>query len=224
MLKTIRAVLLFPTLLVINCSCATAADSTRVLPPDIDSESLSRLPIIHKHELDKEGQRIFEFIAGTDTDTPNIGPAAVSLYNPKVAEAMQMLNQEVRYHSVIGRSNTELAILVASREFDQQYEWSMHEKAAREAGVPAAVIEIIKYNQEVRDIGREASLIIRCGRQIFRGHRLDSELFAEAAALFGRRGTFELTAIMGDYAMAAVMLHAVDQHLAADWPPLLPDE
>jgi len=40
--------------------------------------------------------------------------------------------------------------------------------------------------------------------------------------LFGKRGAFEITAIMGDYAMAAVMLHAVDQRLAPDHPALLP--
>ncbi|MBF8270425.1 MAG: pcaC 2, partial [Gammaproteobacteria bacterium] len=163
MLKKIQAVLLFPLILIINCSCAMAANTNRTLPADIDLESLSRLPMIHKHDLDPEGQRVFEMIMGTDTDTPNIGPAAVSLYNPKVAEAMQMLNQEVRYRSVIGRRYTELAILVASREFDQQYEWSMHEDAAREEGVPDAVIDTIKYKRDVAVMSKEESLIIRFG-------------------------------------------------------------
>ncbi|MBF8270430.1 MAG: hypothetical protein HW386_2139, partial [Gammaproteobacteria bacterium] len=36
------------------------------------------------------------------------------------------------------------------------------------------------------------------------------------------RGAFEIAAIMGDYVMAAIMLHAVDQQLAADRPALLP--
>jgi hypothetical protein len=30
---------------------------------------------------------------------------------------------------------------------------------------------------------------------------------------FGQQGMFELTAAMGDYAMAAIMLRAVDQHV-----------
>ena len=222
MLKTIRAVLLFPSMLAIICSCAAAADTNRGLPRDIDTESLARLPMIHKHDLDADGQRVFEFIMGKDTDTPNIGPAAVSLYNPKVAEAMQMLNQEVRYHSVIGRRYTELAVLVASREFDQQYEWTMHEDTARTEGVSAAAIDLVKFNRKIAGTGREEAVIIRCGRQIFRRHKLDADVFAEAVALFGQRGAFEITAIMGDYAMAAVMLHAVDQQLAPDHPALLP--
>jgi len=39
---------------------------------------------------------------------------------PKVAQAMDILNQYVRYDSVIGRRYIEVAILVAAREFDQQ--------------------------------------------------------------------------------------------------------
>ena len=208
--------------LVTGISCVSAGDQTRTLPDDIDPVSLSRLPMIYKHDLDAEGRRVFEYIAGKESDTPNIGPVNVSLYNPNIAEAMQMLNQEVRYHSVIGRRYTELAILVVSREFDQQYEWSMHEGTAREEGVPVNVIEIVKNNREVKGLSREDSLIIRFGRQLMRQHRLDSKLYAQAVQLFGRRGTVELAAIMGDYLLGGILLHAVDQHLAPGWPPLLP--
>lgn len=222
MLKLFVIILILPSIVLIHGSCATAADGARVLPPDIDPESLSRLPLIRKGELDGEGRRIFEYIMGAETDTPNIGPVAVSLYNTRVAEAMQLLNQEVRYRSVIGRRNTEVAILVAAREFDQQYEWSMHEETARAEGVPDAVIDAIKYNRGLAGLDAEAALIIRYGREIFREHKLSSETFAESVDLFGRRGAFEIAAIMGDYTMAAIMLHAVDQHLAADRTALLP--
>ena len=224
MLTKLRTILLLNTFFFAICTCAWAAESTLALPADIDPESLCRLPMIHKQDLDADGKRVFEFVAGKDTDTPNIGPVNVSLYNPKIAEAMQMLNQEVRYHSVIGRRYTELAILVISREFDQQYEWSMHEKTARDEGVPSAVIDTVKYNREVQGLNRQESLIIRFGRQLMRQHKLDSELYAESVQLFGRRGTVELAAIMGDYLLGGTLLHVVDQHLAKDWSPLLPME
>jgi len=40
--------------------------------------------------------------------------------------------------------------------------------------------------------------------------------------LFGRQGAVEIAAIMGDYAMAAVMLTAVDQQLPPGREALLP--
>ena len=41
-------------------------------------------------------------------------------------------------------------------------------------------------------------------------------------ALFGERGTIEITMVMGDYAMTAMLLNAVNQQLPPDWEPLLP--
>lgn len=224
MLTITRSVLLVHMILLISCSSVLSQDATTVLPADIDPESFSRLPLINKSDLDEEGQRIFDLVVGSERTTPPPGPVAASFYNPKVAEAMHILNQALRYNSVIGRRYTEVAILVASREFDQQYEWTMHENAAREEGVPESVIDIIKYNREIKDVSKEEALIIRYGREIMREHKLSSETFAEAVDLFGRQGAFEIAAIIGDYLLAGVMLHAVDQQLASDRKPLLPME
>jgi hypothetical protein len=57
---------------------------------------------------------------------------------------------------------------------------------------------------------------------LFREKKLSSALFADAERLFGRQGTVELATLMGDYAMAGILLHAVDQHLPSDRKELLP--
>jgi hypothetical protein len=65
--------------------------------------------------------------------------------------------------------------------------------------------------------------VILMGRQLFRGnHQLNAELWARAVRLFGAQGALEVTMVMGDYAMAAVMLNAVDQQLPPGRPALLP--
>jgi len=55
---------------------AVAQQSSRPLPPDIDSQSKSRLPLILKDSLDEEGRRIFEAINGKNSDMPRLGPPA----------------------------------------------------------------------------------------------------------------------------------------------------
>jgi hypothetical protein len=57
------------------------------------------------------------------------------------------------------------------------------------------------------------ALVVRFGRAIFQDRKVPSELYAKVVETFGQQGMFELTAIMGDYAMAAIMLRAVDQHV-----------
>jgi len=223
MYKPARKKLFFIIILISSChSGVIAQNNNTALPADIDPVSLSRLPVIQRADLDKEGKRIYDLVIGRDHTGPVLGPAGLSFNSPKVAEAMHLLNEYVRYKSVLGRRYTELAILVASREFDQQYEWTLHEPTAREEGVQQDVIDTIKYDRPVQDLGRKETLVINYGREIFREHRLSSELFAEAVELFGRKGAFEIAAIMGDYVMAGIMLHAADQQLPVDTPPLLP--
>jgi len=47
-------------------------------------------------------------------------------------------------------------------------------------------------------------------------------MFEKMVALFGRQGTVEITMILGDYTMTAMLLNAVDQHLSPGREPMLP--
>lgn len=201
-----------------------AQSVNEALPKDIDPQSLSRLPVVHRDDLKTdEDKRIYDMLAGGEgkTVTPT-GPAAISLESPKVAEAIQMLNQYLRFHGVLQPRDFEVAILVAAREFDQEYEWSGHEMGARKAGVPEAVIDAIKYNKPAAGFSDRDMLLINFARDSFHGHRISSELWAKAVETFGKQGTLELATIIGDYAMAAIMLNATDQHLPAGRVSTLP--
>ena len=202
---------------------AQSENSTASLPKDIDPQSFSRLPTVQRDDLDADGKRIYDMLAGGEgkTVTPT-GPAAISLQSPKVAEAIQMLNQYLRFHGVLKPRDFEVAILVAAREFDQQYEWSGHEMAARAAKVPPAVIDVIKNKEEALRLSDRDTLIITFARDSFQQHRIGSDVYARAVEMFGKQGTLELATIIGDYAMAAIMLNATDQHLPPGRPELLP--
>ena len=192
------------------------------LPADIDPQSLSRMPPVKRSELNAEGQAIYDKVAGANRTTPMLGPGGVSLHMPKVAQAMDILNQYLRYDSVIGRRYIEVAILEAAREFDQQYEWTFHEKAALGEGAPQLTVDAIKYNGPLAALDARDAVIIRYGRELLRDHHLSAATWADAEARFTRQGALEIAAIMGDYLLAAVLLHAVDQRLPADVKPLLP--
>jgi 4-carboxymuconolactone decarboxylase len=208
-------------------ACLAVGTSVVVLggqatPPDIHPESLSRLPPVQRADLTDEGKRVWDLIAGTGgRGMPRTGPAAVSMHSPAAAEPIHLLNQALR-KTVVGPRYFELSALIAAREFDSQYEWSGHEPAALRAGLEQAVIDVVKFNRDVTGLSEKDATGIRLGRASFRDHKVSRELWAKTVELFGRQGAVEITAIMGDYAMAAVMLTAADQQLPADRKPLLP--
>ena len=143
------------------------------------------------------------------------------MYSPGAAKPIHELNQYLR-KTVVGPRYFELSALIAAREFDQQYEWSGHEPAGRRAGLEQAVIDAVKLNRDVAGLPEKDATVIRLGRALFRDHKVSPALWAKTVELFGRQGAVEITAIMGDYAMAGVMLTAVDQQLPPGREALLP--
>lgn len=212
------------TLLFVWVAANVGAQTSRApLPPDIDPQSSSRLPLILKDSLDAEGQRIFEAINGAERNTPRLGPPASSMYSLAAAEPYDRLNQVLRNDNVIGPQFFEISTLVPAREFNQQYEWTAHERGARRVGVAQEVIDVIKHDRPTAGLPEKEATAIDFGRAMLRGDRqVPPELFARMVALFGERGTIEITMVMGDYAMTAMLLNAVNQQLPPDWEPLLP--
>jgi 4-carboxymuconolactone decarboxylase len=210
-------------LLSIAAAPLAGAQTSRPLPADVDAQSHSRLPLIRKDSLDAEGRRIFEAINGKEANTPRLGPPASSMYSLAAAEPYDRLNQLLRNTNVIGPQFFEISTLVPAREFNQQYEWTAHERGARRVGVAQEVIDVIKHDRATSGLPEKEATAIEFGRALLRGNRqVPPELFAKMVSLFGERGTIEITMVMGDYAMTAMLLNAVDQQLPADWEPLLP--
>jgi 4-carboxymuconolactone decarboxylase len=194
------------------------------LPIDIREETLSRLSPANPDDMDAYGKAIYDRVVGLDNPGPIYGPAAFSVHMPRVADGMDLINQYLRYDSEIGRPLIEFAILVAARELDQQYEWAAHEALALAEDVPQAHIDVIKYHQSADLLPEKESLIVRYGREIFREHKLSTDTWAEAVTLFEQQGALEIAAIMADYAMAAIILHAIDQQIPDSRPHRMPIE
>ena len=199
------------------------SSAERALPADVNPDTLTRLPPVDRESLDADGQRIYDLVRGV-SNGPLAGPRGVSMASPKVAEAMHMLNEYLRRNGVLEDRYVELSALVAAREFDQRYEWSSHEVGATGAGVGAEVIDAIRNDGALGGLPEKDRVLIQFGRELFQGdHLVSSELYRSVIDLFGEQGMFEITAVMGDYAMAAIMLNAVDIQLPegreANLPP-----
>jgi 4-carboxymuconolactone decarboxylase len=200
-------------LAIIACLFAIAATAQS----DIDPQSSSRLPLIKREQLSGDALRVYDAVVGKDANgkdrpTPSLGPLATSLYSPGVALPMNQLNQYVRT-SVVGTAMYHLCALIAAREFDEPYEWNSHETGAQRANVDQKTIDAVKFNRPLDGLPEKEALVVRFGRAIFRDRKVGPDLYAKVVETFGQQGMFELTAVMGDYAMAAIMLRAVDQHV-----------
>jgi 4-carboxymuconolactone decarboxylase len=99
--------------------------------------------------------------------------------------------------------------------------------ACRAGGAQRGVLEgrsidVIKHRMPTAGLAETDAAVIELGRQIFRDHKVTSETFAKAKALFGPNKLVELVMLMGNYAGTAALLTAVDMQLHPGQKPLLP--
>jgi 4-carboxymuconolactone decarboxylase len=193
----------------------TIVQAQNALPPDIHPVTLSRLPPVTPEDLDEEGRKL---LAARQNFTPGPGPTHVTVYSPRE----RSVGVPTGENSPIGARQFQLAVLIAAREIDQQYEWSAHEPAGRRQGLEQNVIDVVKYDRPVTGLADKDATMITFGRTLLREHKVSSELWAKMVTLLGRQGTVDFMTIMGDYLRVGIMLNAVDQHLPASREALLP--
>ena len=193
-------------------------------PKDVHPESLSRLPLRKREDMDEQGQRFYDAVVGPTSRTlvGLRGPSGIWLHSPVLGERMRAVNQYLRFEAPLGRRLTELAILVTARELANQFEWTAHEPAALAEGLSQDIIDVVKYERPAVGLGPEESVIIAFGREVFGDKKVRSETFAQAVELFGYEGVVNLAALMGNYTATAIMFNAVDQHLHPERTSPLP--
>ena len=191
------------------------AQTQAPLPPDINPVTLSRLPPVTPDDLDDEARRLFN---ERGNFTPGPGPTHVTVYIPRE----RSLGVPTGENSPVGPRFFQLAVLIAAREIDQQYEWSADAPAGLRQGLEQSVIDVVKYDRPVAGLAEKDATLITFGRTLLRDNKVSSQVWADMVRLFGRQHTIDLLGIMGDYLRVGIMLNAVDQQQPPTRPALLP--
>lgn len=192
-----------------------AAQSQAPLPSDIHPVTLSRLPPVSPEDLDEEGQRL---LAARPDFVARPGPTHISIYSPGERD----LGIPTGEDSPVGPRLFQLAVLIAAREIDQEYEWSSHEPAGLRQGLEQSVIDVVKYDRDVAGLSDRDATFITFGRTLLRENGVSSELWERMVGHYGYQHTVQLLGIMGAYIRVGIMLNAVDQQVPPDRDARLP--
>jgi len=199
-----------------------ASAQSAQLPSDIDPTSRARLPYVQRKDTDEQAKRLFDiFVRNSNSPTDQLGgPLAFAAYNVPVANALLDLHDGAVGKGTLDAHVRELAILVACRETNYDFEWNGHVPAALKAGVEQKVVDIVKTNGALTGLSDADAAVIRFGRELLRDREMSSATFAKAKQLFGDKGAMDLVAVMSTYAVSGFYAIAVDEHPAAGQPTL----
>jgi 4-carboxymuconolactone decarboxylase len=152
------------------------------------------------------------------------GPFVALIHNAELARRVQALGEQLRWKSALPPALLELAVLVTARRWTCQFEWFMHEKLARKAGLAPRIIEAIAQATLPAGMGKDESLVHAFCLQAHTTGHVDDATFAAARERFGLDGVLELLALNGYYSMMAMVLNssgiALPEGAAAPLKPL----
>lgn len=194
------------------------------LPPDVDVESRSRLPLVKREALDDAGKRAYDAVVDPKSRlrAELVGPAGIWLHVPELSAHIREINWYLRNKIKLEPALTELVILSTVRETDGETEWAAHEPAALKAGLSQHAIDIVKFRRPIEDLAPKEAAIIKVARELLGARRLSSETYAEALRNFGQDSVIEIVLLMANYAQTSIILHAFDQQLRPNLEPRLP--
>lgn len=135
------------------------------------------------------------------------GPFLALLHHPQLARRLQQLGEQLRWGSKLPPQLLELAVLLTARRWSCQYEWVVHERLARKAGLGDALIAAIAEGREPADMSAEqASVYVFCRQAHSDGH-VDDVSFDDIKTRFGLDGALELLALCGYYSLMAMVIN-----------------
>jgi 4-carboxymuconolactone decarboxylase len=177
----------------------------------------SRLPPLLPPDLDADQRVVYDAVAGgrraqgpqafplAGPDGALRGPFNAFLLAPAVGGPLQELGAAVRYRTALTDRAREIAVLVVAHARRSAFEQAAHEAVGRSVGLDDAELEALRENRFEAFTGSE-ELVARAAHRLATAGDLDDAEYTEAVGVLGEAGVFELTTIVGYYALLALQL------------------
>ena len=135
------------------------------------------------------------------------GPFNAWLRSPELADRLQKVGEQLRFHSSVPRRLNEFAILITARAWDADYEWYAHYPLALAAGLKPAVAAELAAGRRPAGMAADEATVFDFLTELRRDKRVGDARFAEAKALLGEQGVIDLIALAGYYDLVSMTLN-----------------
>ncbi|MEO8466838.1 MAG: carboxymuconolactone decarboxylase family protein [Gammaproteobacteria bacterium] len=136
-----------------------------------------------------------------------IGPFVPALRSPEFMTLLQRLGEYLRYRCALGPRLTELVILLTARAWTQQFEWLVHAKTARAAGLSAATIAAIAAGRWPATLEADEAVVYDFFAELEDKRSVGDASYARARATLGEQGIVDLVGVAGYYATLAMLMN-----------------
>lgn len=181
-------------------------------------DRLPPIPADKMTEAQKKAASDYKDLRKSDLTGP---PWAVMLRVPDwVVPALEM-RLHVQNRTVLGNKLTEFAILIAAREWTNNYEWNAHSNAAAQAGLSAAIIAAVADGRRPEHMAEDEEIVSDFCTELQHNRSVSDPTYARALAKFGEAGVVELASIEGYYVYLSMIMNTARSPVPVGAKPAL---
>lgn len=170
---------------------------------------MARLYRLEREQLPENEQPFFDAIGKTRGDIS--GPFTALIHSADLASRVADVGAYVRFESILPVAVRTFAAIITSRWLDCRYEWGAWSGQARSAGVSDAIIDAVRDRKPLPSLTEEEHIIADFCQQLCSGnHHISDATYKATVDHFGVKGTVELAATVGYFAMIAMPLNAFE--------------
>lgn len=169
-------------------------------------DAKERMPLVPRDEMD-EAQRAAadELIAGPRKGVK--GPFIPLMRSPQLLARLQKVGEYLRFESAVPRRLTELATLVVSRAWTQQFEWATHVPLALQAGTRAETIDALRDGRRPVGMSREEEIVHDFTTELLANRGVSDATYRACLETLGERGVVDLVALVGYFTTVSMVLN-----------------
>jgi 4-carboxymuconolactone decarboxylase len=138
-----------------------------------------------------------------------------------VVPSLQMRLHNQTANNPLGAKLTEFAILIAAREWTNNFEWNAHARAAATAGLNAAIIAAVADGRRPERMAEDEEIVWDFCNELLHNKSVSDPTYARALAKFGEAGAVELASLEGYYTYLSMVMNTARSPLPANTKPPL---
>ena len=180
-----------------------------------------RFPAIAPEAMTEAQARMVQSIAAGPRGAGLRGPFKALLQSPELGDRVQRVGAYIRYDSTIPQALNEMAILIAGRKWNAQYEFYAHRKLGLAAGLRPEVADAIAEGKRPPDMDADETLIWNFCTELLNTTEVSDASFKAVVNRFGQRGAIDLVGAVGYYSLVSMILNVDRVQLPpGETPPL----
>jgi 4-carboxymuconolactone decarboxylase len=180
-----------------------------------------RMPVIPAEkmtEAQKKAVQEYKDLRRVDLTGP---PWSVMLRVPDLVVPSLQLRLHNLNNSALSPKLTEFAILIAARQWTNNFEWNAHSSLASKAGLNPAILTAVADGRRPEHMAEDEALIYDFCTEPLHNQSVSDATYASMLAKFGEAGIVEAASLEGYYTYLSMIMNTARSPLAPGVKPAL---